>query len=51
MSSYELARKFKMRYPNCPHPKHQPKVFDHYFKMFLREEGLTVRSSRVDIWV
>lgn len=47
----ELMKKFRRRYPNCPHPRFQPKIFDRYYQMFLREEGLTARKSRIDIWV
>lgn len=35
-----MMSKFLKRYPNLPNPKYHPKIFGHYLKMFMREEGL-----------
>jgi len=47
----ELIKKFLRRYPNLPNPKHQPKIFEYYLKMFTHDEGLGSSPHKVDIRV
>lgn len=35
MTSEEHAIKFMEMFPNCPNPKHEPKKFEYFVKMYL----------------
>lgn len=48
----DLIYKLLRKYPNLPNPKHEPKMFEHYLKIFMRDEGLgKTRKPNIDIKV